>query len=179
MRNAALSAFALVAVLVLALAIRVALRGDVPLGPAALRPSTLLRSLGGTPAAGPFELTEVRSGVYPQSSGGAVLFVRGVVVCRAPAPVAGVQVQAELVRDGQVLSRGAVVAGAVPSPEEVYRAVNRAALDALTAELRDRAPKRVAPGDRLGFLITLGDAPEDLSDTTVRLQAAPEGGTVR
>jgi predicted Zn finger-like uncharacterized protein len=175
-RNAALSALALVAVLVLALATRAVVQGNVPLGPAALRPSTLLRSLGRVPVIGGFELAEVRSSLYPQASGGTVLFVRGVVVSRAPAPVPGVQVEAELVRDGQVLSRGAVLAGAIPSPEEVYRATDRAALDALAAGLRERAPKKVAPGDRLGFLITLGDAPADLSGASVRLQARPEGG---
>lgn len=172
-RSAALGALALVALLVLALALRAVVRGDVPFGPAAFRPSTLLRSLADRPA-GPFELTQVRSGVYPQGSGSALLFVRGVVVCRAPAPVAGVTVRAELVRDGQVLARGEVLAGAVPSPEEVYRATDRAAMDALAAELKKRAPERVTPGDRLGFLIALGEAPPDPSGTTVRLQATAE-----
>lgn len=176
-RSAALNALALVALAVLALAIRAVLRGDVPLGPAAFRPSTLLQSFARGPApTGPFELAEVKSGVYPQGSGGTVLFVRGVVICRPPAPLDGVRVEAELVRDGRVLAHGAVRAGAVPSPEEVYRATDRAALDALGADLGQRAPKQVRPGDRLGFLITLGDAPADLSGASVRLQAAPEAG---
>jgi predicted Zn finger-like uncharacterized protein len=175
-RNAALNALALVAVLVLAMAIRAVIRGDAPLGPGAFRPSTLMRSFRGAEPAGPFELSEVRTGVYAQRGGGALLFVHGVVVCRPPAPVAAVRVEAELVRDGQVLARGNAVAGAVPSPEEVWRATDRAALDALGVELRKRAPKGVAPGDRLGFLVTLADAPADLSGTSVRLKALPDGG---
>jgi Meckel syndrome type 1 protein len=103
-----------------------------------------------------------------------VLFVRGVVACNPGAPVPRVRVEAELVRDGQVLAQGEVVAGAVPTPEEVWRATDRAGLEALSAELGKRAPKQVAAGDRLAFLVTLGDAPADLAGTSVRIRAGAE-----
>ena len=175
-------ALALIALLAIALGFRVVLRGEASLGPAALRPSTLLRALGAAPApAGPFELAGVRTGLYEQTSGGAILFVRGEVVSRAPRPVEAVRVEAELVRGGEVLARGEARAGVVPTPEEVNRATDRAALNELTAAMRKRAPKAVAPGERLGFLVPLGDAPADVSGASVRVHAEADGrpGDVR
>lgn len=175
LRGAAVNALALVALLAIALAFRVVLRGEASLGPSALRPSTLLRALRGAPReAGGFEVARVRTGVYPQSSGSTVLFVRGEVVSRAPGPLGAVKVEAELVRDGQVLARGEARAGAVPTPEEVDRASSQAALDQLGAALRKRAPRSVSPGDRLAFLVVLGDAPADVSGTSVRVRAEAE-----
>ena len=176
LRAAAVNALALIALLAIALGFRVVLRGEASLGPAALRPSTLLRALGAAPApAGPFELAGVRTGLYEQTSGGAILFVRGEVVSRAPGPVEAVRVEAELVRGGEVLARGEARAGVVPTPEEVNRATDRAALNELTAAMRKRAPKAVAPGERLGFLVTLGDAPADVSGASVRVHAEADG----
>ncbi len=176
LRTAAVNALALVALLAIALGFRVVLRGEASVGPSALRPSTLLRALRrAPPQAGAFEVAGVRSGVFPQSSGGTVLFVRGEVVSRAPAPVAGVRVEAELVRDGQVLARGEARAGVVPTSEELDRAGDRAALDELNAAIRKRSPKVVVPGDRLAFLVTLGDAPADVSGSSVRVRAEADG----
>ncbi len=180
LRSAAVSALALVVLLAVALAFRVVWRGEATLGPAAFRPSTLLRGLGGTPPpSGTFELSGVRSGLYEQSGGGAVLFVRGEVVSHAAAPVDAVHVEAELLRDGQVLARGEAQAGGVPTPEEVYQATDRAALEKLGGELRTRAPRVVAPGERLGFVVVLGDAPADVRGTTVRVRADAGSGEAR
>jgi predicted Zn finger-like uncharacterized protein len=171
LRSAAVGALALIALIVIALAFRVVWRGDVPLGPAMFRPSNLLRALGRAPeVAGAFEVAAVRSGVYEQAGGGAVLFVRGDVISRAQAPVAAIRVAAELVRDGQVLAQGEALAGALPTPEEVHLAVDRAALDALAAVAQGRAPRSIAPGQRVGFLVLLGDAPADVSGTSVRVR---------
>jgi len=176
LRSAAFDALALVVLLAVALAFRVVWRGEAALGPAAFRPSTLLGGLSAEQAPrGPFEVVEVRSGLYEQSGGDVVLFVRGEVISRAAAPADAVHVQAELVRDGQVLARGEAQAGGVPTPEEVYRATDRAALEHLAAELRTRAPRVVAPGDRLGFLVILGDAPADVAGASVRVRADAGG----
>jgi hypothetical protein len=175
LRGAAVNALALVALLGIALAFRVVLRGEASPGPSALRPSTLLRALRGSPpAGGAFEVAGVRTGVYPQSSGGSLLFVRGEVVSRAPAQLGPVKVEAELVRDGQVVARGEARAGALPSPEEIDGASGPAALDRLATALRARAPKGVSPGDRLAFLVVLGEAPADVSGSSVRVRAEAE-----
>ncbi len=116
-------------------------------------------------------MAAVRSGVYEQAGGGAVLFVRGEVVSRAEGPLAAIRVAAELVRDGQVLARGEALAGALPTPEEVHGAVDRAALDALAALAQGRIPKAVASGQRVGFVVLLGDAPADVSGASVRVRA--------
>jgi predicted Zn finger-like uncharacterized protein len=172
LRSAAVGALALIALIVIALAFRVVWRGDVPLGPAVFRPSNLLRALGRAPGpAGAIEVAAVRSGVYEQAGGGTVLFVRGEVLSRAQAPVAAVRVAAELVRDGQVLARGEALAGALPTPEEVHGAIDRAALDALAAEAQGRIPRAIAPGQRVDFLVLLGDAPADVSGASVRVRA--------
>ncbi len=176
LRGAAVNALALVALLAIALGFRVVLHGDASLGPSALRPSTLLRALRRAPAqVGAFEVAGVRSGVYAQSAGGTVLFVRGEVLSRAPGPVGAVRVEAELVRGGQVLARGEARAGAVPTPEEIDRAADRAALEELAVSLGKRAPRVVAPGERLEFVVVLGDAPADPSGATVRVRAEADG----
>jgi hypothetical protein len=87
-----------------------------------------------------------------------------------------VRVEAELVRDGEVLARGEGRAGAVPTPDEVDRVTDHAALEELATALARRAPRSVAPGDRLSFLVTLGDTPADVAGTTVRVRAEAEGG---
>ena len=176
LRATAVNALALVGLLAVALAFRMMLRGDAPLGPSALRPSNLLRALWVAPQdAGPFQVSSLSASVYHQTSGGSVLVVKGEVLSHAPGPVGAVRVEAELVRHGEVLARGAVRAGALPTPEEVDKAVDRAGREALAAAARERAPKVVAPGDRIGFLIPLGDAPADLGGTSVRVRAEAEG----
>ncbi len=171
LRSVAVNALALVALLAIAAAFRLVLSGEA-LEPAALRPSRLLRALGPAPAQpGPFEVGGVRASVYEQTSGGSVLYVRGEVRSRSHEPLRAIRVQAELVRDGHVVTRGEARAGAVPSPEELDRATDQGRLEALGASVRKRAPAKVSPGDKLEFLVTLGDAPADLSGATVQVRA--------
>jgi hypothetical protein len=173
---AAVNAFALVALLFVALAFRVVWRGDARLGAGVFRPSMLLGALGPPPEPeGAFPAAHVRSGTYVQASGAALLYVRGEVLSRAPGPVGSVRIEAEVVRDGGVLARGEGIAGAVPTAEELYEATDRAALDALIARLRGRGPEAVAPGDRIPFLVTLPDAPARLAGATVRVRAVVAG----
>jgi predicted Zn finger-like uncharacterized protein len=175
LRAAAFDALALVVLLAVALAFRVVWRGEASLGPAAFRPSTLLRGLSAPPAPGPFQVEGVRSSLYEQAGGGAVLLVRGEVVSHAAAPADAVHVVAELVREGEVLAQGEALAGGVPTAEEVHGAVDRASLEQLAAELKTRAPRGVSPGDRLGFLVVLPDAPADVSGASVRVRADAGG----
>jgi hypothetical protein len=172
-RSVAVNALALAALLLVALAIRVVWRGDAALGPGALRPSAVLAAIGhGDPA--PFAAVQVRSGLYERAAAPPVLFVRGAVVSRAPGPVHRVRVAVELTRGGRVLARGAVTAGAVPSPEELHGAGDAAALEALAAVVAARAPDGVRPGDTVPFVVALGDAPSDLTGASIRVSAEAE-----
>jgi hypothetical protein len=170
------NAVALVALLAVTLAIWVVWRTDGPLDPSALRPSSILAALGrGGAATGPWSAQEVRSGIYDRERGAPLLFVRGRVVSRAPATVRGVKVAVQVVRAGQVVAHGEVLAGAVPTPEELWGAGDDAALAAVTAAARARAPKQVRPGDSVPFLVAIGDAPPDLEGASLRVDVAPAG----
>ncbi|ACL64343.1 MJ0042 family finger-like protein [Anaeromyxobacter dehalogenans 2CP-1] len=172
LRSMAVNAAALAALLLVALAFRVAWRGDAPLEPGAFRPSSVLGAVGvGERAAGPLSVAELRSGLYDRARGGPVLFVRGKVVSRAPSPVARARVEVELVRDGQVIARGTAPAGAVATPEELHGAGGAAELEAVARAVEARAPARIRPGESLPFLVVLPDAPDDLAGATVRVAA--------
>lgn len=176
-RAVAVNAVSLFALLAVALGMLVMWRAGGPLGPGALRPSAILSSLRGEPAsAAPFAAQDVHGGVYERERAAPVLFVRGSVVSRAPAPVRGVKVSAEIVRDGRVLARGEALAGAAPTPEELHGAADAAALAAVRRAAAARAPREVAPGDVIPFLIAIGDAPADVEGASVRVTVAPSGG---
>src|SRR6266545_7723962 len=162
LRAVAVNAVALAVLLLVALALWVVWRSDGPLEAGSLRPSTVLGALERGGGSGPFTAQEVRSGVYERERGPPLLFVRRTMLSRAPARVASVKVSVEIVRAGEVVARGETIAGAVPTPEELFRAVDDAALQAARASARGRAPARVQPGDAVPFLVTIGDAPPDL-----------------
>ncbi len=177
LRAVAVNAVALVALLVVALAIWAVWRTDGPFEASALRPSAILAALGRSgAAAGPWSAQEVRSGVYERARGAPLLFVRGRVVSRAPAPVRAVRVAVAVMRGGLVLARGEVLAGAVPTAEELYGAADEKALAAVATAASARAPAEVRPGDSVPFLVAVGDAPPDLEGASLRIDVAPAGG---
>ena len=177
LRAVAVNAVALVALLAVALAIWVVWRTDGPLDASALRPSNVLAALGrGGAATGPWSAQEIRSGIYDRERGAPLLFVRGRIVSRAVAAVPGVKVAVQVVRAGQVVARGEVLAGAVATPEELWGAGDDAALAAVAAAARARAPAEVRPGDSVPFLVAIGDAPLDLEGASLRVDVAPAGG---
>jgi predicted Zn finger-like uncharacterized protein len=173
LRAAVVNAIALAALLGAALAILVVWRAEGPLDAASLRPAALLAALRGAGAAGAFSARDVRSGLYERERGPPLLFVRGEVVSRAPAPVARVKVAVEVVRGGRVIARGSALAGAVPSPEALHRADDAAALAAAARAATSGAPARVAPGDVVPFLVAIADHPADLAGASLRIEVAP------
>ncbi len=178
LRAIAVNAVALAVLLLAALAILALWRTEGPIEAGSLRPSALLAALrGGGAAPDPFGAHDVSSGVYERQRGAPLLFVSGKVVSRAPAPVAAVKVSVEVVRDGQVLARGEAIAGAVPTPEELYAAADEAALARAAKAARRRAPAAVKPGDAVPFLVAIGDAPPDLEGAAIRLDVAAAGGS--
>jgi hypothetical protein len=173
-RAVAVNALALAALLLIALAIRVLWRSDGRLERGALRPSAVLGTLrrGGTD--GPFAATDLRNGLYDRERAPPVLFVRGMVVARPGAPtVPGVRVAVELVRDGAVVARGEAAAGAVPTPEELWRAPDDAALAEIAARAARRGPRAIRAGDAVPFLVALAEYPADLGAVTVRVALVP------
>src|SRR6266540_4118498 len=175
LRAVAVNAVALAVLLLVALALWVVWRSDGPLEAGTLRPATILGALGRGAASEPWTAQEVRSGVYERERGPPLLFVRGTVLSRATAAVSAVKVSIEVLRAGQVVARGEAIAGAVPTPEELYGAGDEAALEAARRSARGRAPARVQPGDAVPFLVTIGDAPPDLDGASLRLAVAPAG----
>ncbi len=175
LRAVAVNAVALAALLLVAVAILVVWRSEGPLDASALRPAAILAALG-RGSAGPFVAQEIRSGTYERERGPPVLFVRGKVVSRALAPVRAVRVAVEVVRRGEVIARGEAVAGAIPTPEELWRSVDAAAIGALARAAASRAPRQVRPGDAVPFLVAIPDHPADLDGAAVRVEVAPAAG---
>ncbi len=171
LRALVVNAVALVALLLVALALLVVWRGGGPLGVWAFRPSAVLAALGrGDPSL--FTTKDLTSGAYERAKGAPLLFVRGRVVSRASAPVAAVRVAVEVVRGGDVVARGEGIAGAVPTPEELWLAGDGAELEALARAAAARAPRQVRPGDAVPFLVAIAGGPMDPAGATLRVTAS-------
>jgi predicted Zn finger-like uncharacterized protein len=170
-RDMLVNAMALAALLVLVLAILVVWRGG--LAPSdALRPSAILAALAPRPPSGVLSVSGVTSGLYERARGSPLLFVRGTVISRAATPLEGVRVLVEVVRDGAVLARGEVPAGAVPGPEALYGAVDGAALSRALAEAAAPGGARLAPGASAPFLVAFDDDPASLAGASLRVRPA-------
>ncbi|HET7825368.1 MAG TPA: thioredoxin, partial [Anaeromyxobacter sp.] len=172
LRAAAVNAVALLALLVVTLAFLVVWRSDGGAERLSLRPGAILAALGRGGPERPFTAVEVRSGVYEREKGLPILFVRGKVISHAAAPVRTVRVRVEVVRSDAVLARGEALAGAVPTPEELYRAGDDDGVAALAKAAAARAPRQIHPGDAVPFLVPITDAPADLEGASVRVELA-------
>jgi predicted Zn finger-like uncharacterized protein len=171
LRSIAINAVSLAALLGVALAFRVLWRGEGTA--AAWSPSALLRAVRpGERTAASLETAGVTSGRYPRAAGAPLLFVRGEVISRAPAPLARVRVDVEVVRAGRVLAHRSGLAGAVPTAEELHAVKDAAALDALASAISGRA-RDVRPGAPVPFLVPFAEVPEDLTGASVRVVASP------
>ncbi len=176
LRDVLVSAMALAALLLLALAILVIWRGG--LSPAdAFRPSAIVAALAPRTPTGMLTATGVQSGLYERARGGPLLFVRGEVVSRAKAPLEEVRVVVEVVRDGAVLARGEVPAGAVPGPEALHGALDAAALARALAEAAPPTIAPLAPGATVPFFIAFLDYPANLAGASLRVH--PVAGPAR
>lgn len=167
-RDVLVSAMALAALLVLALAILVVWRGG--LAPSdALRPAAILAALAPRPPPGMLSATGVTSGLYERARGAPILFVRGTVTSTATTPLDGVRVIVEVVRDGTVLARGEAPVGAVPGPEALYGAPDLAALEKAVADAATPEGARLAPGASAPFLLPFADDPASLAGASLRV----------
>jgi hypothetical protein len=81
-----------------------------------------------------------------------------------------VRVVVEVVRDGTVLARGEVPAGAVPGPEALHEALDAAALARALSEGASTVTAALAPGGTLPFLVAFSDYPDNLAGASLRVQ---------
>jgi hypothetical protein len=176
LRDVLVSAMALAALLLLALAILVVWRGGLHPGDA-LRPSAIVAALAPRGPTGMLSASGLRSGLYERARGAPLLFVRGQVVSNVNAPLEEVRVVVEVVRDGAVLARGEVPAGAVPGPEALHGVDDAEALARALAEARPVPAAPLAPGATVPFFIAFLDYPANLSGASLRVQ--PVAGPAR
>ena len=115
---------------------------------------------------------EVTPGTYETRSGRSLLYVRGRVLNRG-APASRVRIRAEVWDGAQAVKSGETLAGAIASPEELWRAATPADVEALRARLL-KAATRVADGQQADFLVLLDEAPRDLAGLRLRVSAAVE-----
>ena len=134
---------------------------------AALSPRRLLQALRPGIGVSPVEVTP---GTYETRSGRWLLYVRGRVMNRG-APLARVRVRAEVWDGAQAVKTGETLAGAIATPEELWRAATPADVEALRARLL-RAATPVADGQQADFLVLLDEAPRDLSGLRLKVTAS-------
>ena len=107
--------------------------------------------------------TGVVSGLYDTAGGKPVFFVRGRVENRSGKVRGPVRVTAELVADGASEAKADAIAGAEPTPEDVWSLRSPADAEKLTRTLQTaRVDRSIAPGASLPFFALIADPPADL-----------------
>jgi len=134
---------------------------------AALSPRRLLQAL--RPGIG-FSPVEVTPGTYETRSGRWLLYVRGRVTNRGAAP-GRVRVRAEVWDGAQAVKTGETLAGAIATPEELWRAATPADVEALRSRLLAAATP-VPDGQEADFLVLFDEAPRDLSGLRLQITAS-------
>ena len=134
---------------------------------AALSPRRLLQALRPGIGVSPVEVTP---GTYETRSGRWLLYVRGRVLNRG-APPGRVRVRAEVWDGAQAVKTGETLAGAIATPEELWRAATPADVEALRSRLLAAATP-VRDGQEADFLVVLDEAPWDLSGLRLKVTAS-------
>jgi len=118
--------------------------------------------------------TRVVSGLYDTASGRPVFFVRGRVENRSKKAHGPVRVVAELVAEGGTEGKAEALAGAEPSPEDVYALRGVADAEKLNRILQTAdAERRLAPGASLPFFAVIADPPADLHRHRLHVRLEP------
>lgn len=106
--------------------------------------------------------TRVVSGLYDTASGKPVFFVRGRVENRGKKVRGPVRVTAELIAEGVAEAHAESIAGAEPSPEDVWSLRSTAEADKLKRALETaQAERKLPPGSSLPFFAVISDPPAD------------------
>jgi predicted Zn finger-like uncharacterized protein len=129
---------------------------------AALSDETAAGWLGFGPAAQVIA-TGVVSGLYDTASGKPVFYVRGRVENRTNKVRGPVRVTAELVAEGTSEAKAEAMAGAEPTPEDVWSVRSPADADRLSRTLQSaRVARKLEPGASLPFFAVMAEPPADL-----------------
>ncbi|HZZ83084.1 MAG TPA: zinc-ribbon domain-containing protein [Anaeromyxobacteraceae bacterium] len=102
----------------------------------------------------------VTNGVYETAHGKSLRFVRGEVQ-RHEGSGGPIKVKVALLDGERVAAEVEGLAGAVPTPEELYDIGSAADTEKLLGRIASRAPARASAGEWLSFLVPLADAPAD------------------
>ena len=106
--------------------------------------------------------TRVVSGLYDTASGKPVFFIRGRIENRGKKVRGPVRVTAELISDGTEVKAEAI-AGAEPTPEDVWSLRSQADVDKLNRDLDiTQVERKLQPGTSLPFFAVIPDPPPDL-----------------
>jgi predicted Zn finger-like uncharacterized protein len=121
--------------------------------------------------------TRVVSGLFDTASGKPVFYVRGRVENRGRKRHGPVRVVAELIAGGETEGKAETIAGAEPSPEDVYALRSAADADRLQrALLGTEAERRLLPGASIPFFAVIADPPADLQRHRLHLRLEPIDG---
>jgi hypothetical protein len=126
-----------------------------------------------SPSHRPLVAKELSNGLYATQDGHNLFYVRGEVENRGTAPI---RVKAQVaIHDGDQRVKSAEgLAGAVPTPEELYSLQKPTDADALRTRL-DAAAKEVAPGARAPFVVLFYEYPSDLKGFRLEVTLEPQG----
>ena len=125
----------------------------------------------GIGAGGDIVATRIVSGLYDTVSGKPVFYVRGRVENRGKKVRGPVRVIAELVGDTHADARADAIAGAEPTPEDVYALRGTADADKLSRSLEGSdVSRRVEPGGSLPFFAVIAEPPADLEGHKLRVR---------
>lgn len=120
-----------------------------------------------------FPADDISNGLYDTKMGRPVFFVRGVVKNRSGA-AARVRVRAEILDGASLVRSSEVLAGAPPSPEELFRLADASELKQLMERTSTKAAAIEADAEA-PFLVTFAEYPPDLKAFRVRVTASAEG----
>jgi predicted Zn finger-like uncharacterized protein len=118
--------------------------------------------------------TKVVSGLYDTSSGKPVFYIRGRVENRGRKTHGPVRVVAELLGDRGTDAKAEALAGAVPSPEDVYALRSVADAEKLQRSLQGvDTERKLFPGTSLPFFAVIADPPPDVQRHRLHVRVEP------
>jgi predicted Zn finger-like uncharacterized protein len=117
---------------------------------------------------------DVSNGLYETRAGRPIFFVRGEVSNRGHR-TARVKVHTDILDGVQVLQSAEALAGATPTPEDLFGLSNPQDAVALGSRV-DEGAVAVGPGKRAPFLVTFFDYPPDLAGLRLRVTVQEASG---